>query len=186
MSRWSVLARSSVAVVVAVLAVAGLVLACTGQTPGGGSASSSAASATARASDPGVAASASAPASSPAAGPPAASLAVEGGDPVVGQLGSFTWADGGSDSPWLPGTPVTVAAGEPVTVTLADDVAVADWSARRVPAGTTDGAGAVALGGGPAPVTFAAPGPGSWSVLVDVTFADGLGAAAYYWQLTVR
>ena len=34
--------------------------------------------------------------------PPAASIAVEGGDPVTGQLGTFTWGDGGSDSPWLP------------------------------------------------------------------------------------
>ena len=186
MSRWSALARSSVAVVVIALGAAGLVLACTGQTPGRGSASSSAPAATALPSDPGVAASASAPASSPAAGPPAASLGVEGGDPVVGQLGSFTWADGGSDSPWLPGTPVAMAAGEPLTVTLADGVGVADWSARRVPAGTSDGAGAVGLGGGPSPVTFAAPGPGSWSVQVDLTFAGGLGAAAYYWQLTVR
>ena len=31
--------------------------------------------------------------------PPAASLSVEGGDPVVGQLGSFTWNGGGSDGP---------------------------------------------------------------------------------------
>ena len=29
--------------------------------------------------------------------PPAASLPVEGGDPVVGDLGSFTWMNGGSD-----------------------------------------------------------------------------------------
>ena len=35
--------------------------------------------------------------------PPAATLAAEGGDPVAGQLGSYTWAGGGSDSPWLPG-----------------------------------------------------------------------------------
>ena len=35
--------------------------------------------------------------------PPVASLAAEGGDPVVGQLGSYIWADGGSDAPWLPG-----------------------------------------------------------------------------------
>jgi len=187
MSRWSVVRRSSVAVV-AVLTLAGLALGCAGQTPGGASASSPAPApvATTLPSDPGVRASASAPASSPAAGPPGASLVVEGGDPVVGQLGSFTWADGGSDSPWLPGTPVTAAAGEPVTVTLADGVAVAAWSARRVPAGTTDGAGVVGVGGGPAPVTFAAPGPGSWSVQVDVTFAGGLGAAVYYWQLTVK
>jgi hypothetical protein len=186
MSRWFVPVRSSVADTVAALALAGLVLGCAGQTPGSGSTSSSAPAATAVPSDPGVAVSVSPSVSSRAAGPPDASLAVEGGDPAVGQLGSFTWADGGSDSAWLPGTPVAMAAGEPLTVTLADGVGVAEWSARRVPAGTSDGAGAVGLGGGPSPVTFAAPGPGSWSVQVDLTFAGGLGAAAYYWQLTVK
>jgi hypothetical protein len=185
MSRWFVV-RSSVAVVATSMVLAGLMLACTSQVPDSGSASLSAPAATAPPSDPAVSTSASAQASSPAAGPPAATLAADGGDAVAGQLGSFTWADGGSDSPWLPGTPVTVGAGEPLTVTLADGVAVAEWSARRVPAGTADGAGAVGLGGGPAPVTFAAPGPGSWSVQVDVTFGGGLGAAVYYWQLTVR
>ena len=64
--------------------------------------------------------------------------------------------------------------------------AIASWTARRAPAGTTDGAGAVGLGGGPAPATFAAPAPGSWSVQVDVTFAGDLGTAVYYWQVTVR
>jgi hypothetical protein len=186
MSRWFVPVRSSVADAVAALALAGVVLGCAGQTPGSGSTSSSAPAATAVPSDPGVAVSVSPPVSSRAAGPPAALLAVEGGDPAVGQLGSFTWADGGSDSPWLPGTPVAAAAGEPMTLTLADGVAVAEWSARRVLAGITDGAGAVGSGGGRAPVTFAAPGRGSWSVQVDVTFAGGLGSADYYWQLIVR
>ena len=119
--------------------------------------------------------------------PPSAALAADGGDPAVGQLGSYTWLDGGSDSPWLPGTPVTVGAGEPLTVTIGGGVAVADWSARRVTAGRTDGSGALALGGaaGP-PVSFAAPGIGTWSVQVTVRFANDLGSATYYWRLTVR
>jgi len=118
--------------------------------------------------------------------PPPASLAAEGGDQVVGQLGSYTWGGGGSDSPWLPGTTMAVGTGERLTVILAGGLVPADWSARRVPAGTADGSGAVRIGGGPAPVTFVATGPGSWSVQVLVRFADGLGSAAYYWQLTVR
>ena len=118
--------------------------------------------------------------------PPTASLAAEGGDPVIGQLGSFTWDGGGSDSPWLPGAPLIVGTGERLSVTLGGGVGPADWSARRVPAGTADGSGAVELGGGPSPVTFSAPGPGSWSVQVLVRFTGGLGSAAYYWQLTVR
>ncbi len=120
------------------------------------------------------------------AGPPAATLVAEGGDPVVGQLGSFTWGGGGSDSPWLPGRPVVVGAGEPLTVNVADGVDVSAWTARRVSAGTSDGTNGVGLGGGPAPITFAAPGPGSWSIQVVVTYADGLGSGAYYWQVTVR
>jgi hypothetical protein len=176
------------AVVIASLALAGLVLACAGQAPGGTaspSASPSAPAATVPGSGAAVAtASASAP--TPGAAPPQASLAAEGGDPVIGQLGTFTWADGGSDSPWLPGTPATVGAGEPLTISLADGVSIEAWSAKRVPAGTTDGAGAVGLGSGVSPATFKAPGPGSWSVQVQVTFAGNLGAGAYYWQLTVR
>jgi hypothetical protein len=129
-----------------------------------------------------------APTGSPASGaPPDATLAVEGGDPVTGQLGSFTWGDGGSDSPWLPGSPVSVGAAERATVTLAGGVVVASWVARRVPAGTLDGSGAAGLGsGGGAPIAFTVPGPGRWSVQVDVRFADQLGSGTYYWELTVQ
>jgi hypothetical protein len=118
--------------------------------------------------------------------PPAASLSVEGGDPVTGQLGTFTWGDGGSDSPWLPGSPITVGAVEPLTVTIADGVGVATWSARRVPAGATDGTGAVSLGTGGPPIAFDAPATGSWSVQVIVDFVGGLGSASYYWLVTVQ
>ena len=38
-----------------------------------------------------------------ASSPPTAALAVEGGDPTDGQLGTYTWGEGGSDAPWLPG-----------------------------------------------------------------------------------
>ena len=117
--------------------------------------------------------------------PPAASLAVDGGDAVTGSLGSFTWGDGGSDSPWLPGAPIAVGPGETLTVTLADAVPVRDWVAKRVPAGTSDGSGAVAIGRGAAtPITFTAPGPGDWSVQVLVTFGDDLGSAAYHWSVS--
>jgi hypothetical protein len=118
--------------------------------------------------------------------PPAATLAVEGGDPVAGQLGTFIWGDGGSDSPWLPGSPIAVGAGERLTVALADGVGVATWSAKRVPAGSTDGAGAVGLGTGGPPIAFDAPEAGSWSLQVTVDFDGGLGSASYYWLATVR
>ena len=118
--------------------------------------------------------------------PPAATLAVEGGDPVTGQLGTFIWGDGGSDSPWLPGSPITVGAGERLTVTIADGVGIATWSAKRVASRTTDGSGAVGLGTGGPPIAFDAPGIGSWSVVVTVDFDGGLGSASYYWLVTVR
>jgi hypothetical protein len=117
--------------------------------------------------------------------PPAASIAVEGGDPVVGELGSFTWENGGSDAPWVPGAPMRVGSGERLTLTLAAAVRIVNWSIRRTPAATF-GSGVVGMGEGSAePVTFAAPPRGSWSVNVDVWFADNLGSAAYYWLITV-
>lgn len=117
--------------------------------------------------------------------PPAASLAVEGGDPVVGELGSFTWQNSGSDGPWVPGAPIRVGSGERLTLTIASDVRIADWTVRRTP-GATVGSGIVGMGEGSAgPVTFATPPRGSWSVNVVVWFADNLGSAAYYWLITV-
>ncbi len=96
-------------------------------------------------------------------------------------------ADGGSDSPWLPGAPIAVGSGEPLKVTLAAPLAVKDWMAKRVPAGTTDGVGAVAIAeGGVAPISFPAPDSGSWSVQVTITFGDDLGSATYYWAVTAR
>ena len=118
--------------------------------------------------------------------PPAATLAVEGGEPVAGQLGSYTWDGGGSDSPWLPGTAITVGSGERLTGAIDPDVAVAAWSARRVAAGTADGAGAVSLGDGASPIAFDAPAAGHWSIQLTVGYADELGSAVYYWDVTVR
>lgn len=114
-------------------------------------------------------------------------MQAEGGDPVTGQLGSYTWADGGSDSPWLPGNPIKVGAGEPLTVVVADGPVVADWSAARVVRGTRDGAGAVSLGSADGdPIRFLAPDPGRWSVQVHVRFQGGSDSAAYYWLLDVH
>jgi hypothetical protein len=119
--------------------------------------------------------------------PPPASLRAEGGDPVAGQLGSYTWGDAGSDSPWLEGAPIRVGAGEPLTVVLDGDPPVDEWSAQRVAAGTSDGSGAMSLGSAQgAPIAFLAPGPGRWSVQVLVRFAGGSDSAAWYWLLDVR
>jgi hypothetical protein len=109
----------------------------------------------------------------------------EGGDPVVGSLGSYAWGNAGSDSPWLRGAPIRVGAGEPMTVAVADDVPVASWRARYAPSSASDPAGATALGAGVGLPTFAAPPDGSWTVEVHVTFAEGLGDATYFWRLEV-
>ena len=133
------------------------------------------------ASGPATASGSPAPTATPSMTP-----AVEGGEPVAGQLGSYTWDGGGSDSPWLPGTAITVGSGERLTGAIDPDVAVAAWSARRVPAGTADGAGAVGLGDGAAPIAFDAPAAGHWSIQLTVGYADELGSAVYYWDVTVR
>lgn len=118
--------------------------------------------------------------------PPAASISVEGGDPVVGETGSFTWQNNGSDAPWLDGSPIHVGSGERLTLTLAEPVAIENWTASRVPAAILDGATPVGLGEGTVGlVTFVGPPGGSWSVKVSVWFADNLGSAAYYWLIEV-
>jgi len=175
----------------ATVAIALVVGACTGATSSGSAEPSAAGSvsppdASATSSSAAAAPSPSVTASLSATEPPTASLAVEGGDPVTGQLGTFTWGDGGSDSPWLPGSPITVGTGERLTVTIAAPIGVATWSAKRIPEGATGGSGATGLGTGGPPIAFDAPDAGSWSVQVIVDFDGGLGSATYYWLVTVR
>ena len=123
----------------------------------------------------------------PIAEPPAATIAVEGGDPVTGDLGSFTWQNSGSDSPWLAGSPIHIGSGETLEMTLVEPVAIDTWTATRVAAATLDDTAAVGLGDGAAanPVRFTGPPPGVWSVKVSVWFAGNLGSATYYWRVEV-
>ncbi len=118
--------------------------------------------------------------------PPDALLAAEGGDPVAGQLGSFVWLQSGSDSPWLPGAPIAVGAGDSLTVSVDPDGDIRAWAARFVPAGSTGPEGAATLGEGSGPPRFEAPGPGAWTVEVFVEFAAGVGDASYFWRLEVE
>lgn len=118
--------------------------------------------------------------------PPEAFLAAEGGDPVAGQLGSFVWLQSGSDSPWLPGAPIAVGSGEPLTVSLDPDGDIRAWAARYVPADAAGPEGATTLGEGSGPPRFEAPGPGDWTVEVVVEFAAGVGDASYFWRLEVE
>jgi hypothetical protein len=122
----------------------------------------------------------------PMAEPPAAAIGVEGGDPVFGELGSFTWQNSGSDSPWLPGYPIRIGASETLMVTLAEPFAIANWQASYVPSSDLHSTTPVGLSEGTGePITFEAPPVGEWSVSVDVWFAGGIGSAAYYWLVEV-
>ena len=122
----------------------------------------------------------------PMAEPPAASIIVEGGDPVVGQLGTFTWENSGSDAPWLDGSPIHVGAGEQLTLTLARPVDIGEWRVSRVTPGNRNGIGAVGMDeGSRGPVKFQAPPPGRWSVEVHVSFAGDRGTALYFWLIAV-
>jgi hypothetical protein len=116
--------------------------------------------------------------------PPDAELSVEGGDPVTGRLGTFVWGGGGSDSPWLPGPPIRAATGETMRVTLSPDVVVSGWSGLLASAANTGGEGAVTTGSGSAVMDVTAPGAGSWTLAVTITFGD-LGSATYSWLLEV-
>jgi len=128
-----------------------------------------------------------APSSEPSAeGPPAAGMAAEGGDPVTGQLGTYVWGDAGSDSPWLPGAPIAVGVGEPLTVTFDPAIPVSTWRARMVPAAAAGPDGASSLGLGAGDPRFGAAEPGSWTVEVHVAFVAGRGDASYFWRLDVR
>jgi hypothetical protein len=126
-----------------------------------------------------------APSTSPSAAaaleePPVATLRSADGQGVPGDLGSYAIGDQGSDSPWLPGEPVTVAAGESLSIEL-DGVQVERWQAR---VGTQPDTNVEGLGEGNGPISFDAPSRGTWSLAVRVMFAGG--DASYYWGLTVR
>ena len=119
--------------------------------------------------------------------PPDGLLAVDGGDPVVGELGTWTWRNAGSDAPWLPGYAIHVGAAEQLTFAMAERVPIESWTVSRVPPSSVPGSdGVVGMGDGTTGViTVAAPPVGTWSVSVHVYFADNLGDATYYWAVTV-
>ncbi|MBI3749814.1 MAG: hypothetical protein HY262_13365 [Chloroflexi bacterium] len=119
--------------------------------------------------------------------PPDGLLAVEGGDPVVGELGTWSWNNAGSDAPWLPGYPIRVGVGERLTFALAERVPIESWTVSRVPPSSVPGNdGAVAMGDGTtSAIAVPAPPVGKWSVSVHVRFAGNRGDATYYWAVTV-
>ncbi len=118
--------------------------------------------------------------------PPAAALSVDGGDPVAGQLGPYTWGSTGTATGWLPGAPISVGDGETLLVTLDPPTDVATWSARYVPAGSDSPSGALDLPGTGEVGAFRAPPVGRWTVEVSLVFGAGRGEARYAWEVTVE
>lgn len=117
--------------------------------------------------------------------PPDATLGVEGGDPVIGELGSFSWENTGSGSPWLPGAPIRIGRGEMLFMALSEPAGLANWTVGRTPA-DTPGLDIVGIAEGvTGMVRFPAPPAGTWSVNVNVWFVGGLGSASYYWLVEV-
>ena len=119
--------------------------------------------------------------------PPDATLQVDGGDPVIGELGSWTWMNAGSDAPYLPGFPIHVGAGERLVFTMTVPVPIESWYVQRVPPSSIpNSTGVVGMGEGIGDtIWFEAPPDGTWALSVSVLFANSRGGAAYYWQVTV-
>jgi hypothetical protein len=126
------------------------------------------------------------PSAAPGELPPDAALLVAEGDPVVGQLGSYTWGQAGSDSPWLPGAAAVVDGAMSLRFGLSFDVPVAEWQARYSPPGEPAPERPVGLDAGALPLEVASPPDGSWTVALTVVFAGGRGDATYYWRIEVR
>ena len=116
--------------------------------------------------------------------PPIASLRVEGGDPAAGQLGTYSWAGGGSSSPWLPGAPIAVGAEETLVVTMDQPFIITTWTARLAPAADPEGTQAAVIAEGVGQPVLSAPKRGSWTLAVTVIFGER-GAATYAWRLDV-
>lgn len=118
--------------------------------------------------------------------PPDAVLAAEGGDPVIGQLGTYVWFGTGSDAPWLTGALLAVGSGESLRLNVVPEGRIATWEVRGLPAAAHGPEEARTIAKGHGTPAFEAPGPGTWTVEVTLEFAGGAGRAAYFWRLQVE
>lgn len=116
--------------------------------------------------------------------PPSALLSIAARPAVAGALGGYTFRGTGSDSPWLPGTPIAVpATGGAAQILLDPPVEIATWRARRAPPGDKTGVTATTTASGSGPVAFSLDGRAG-TLVVLVEFADNQGSAAWYWQMS--
>ena len=165
-------------------------------TPAGSTAIASSSAVPSSSADPSPAAPASPSVAAPtpvptAAGaePPAASLSGPSleGAPVGGALGTFTWAQQGSDAPWIvPPTGAAVGADSALSVAFDPPGTPATWIARwaRVRGGIA-GDLASATEGVAAPTLTAPDEAGTWSLQVEARFGPNQ-MAVWYWRLDVR
>lgn len=117
--------------------------------------------------------------------PPDAAVLVAGADPLLGQLGGYTWGNGGSDAPWLQGTRGAVPPDRPLQFGLSRDVAIDAWSVAYAAAGLPSPERLIPLDPTGAPLEVVPPPAGRWTVVLRVRFGQGLGDAAWYWTLIV-
>jgi len=118
--------------------------------------------------------------------PPRANLLAGNGGPVAGDLGSYVIGEKGSDSPWLPGEPVTVPADSRMTIRLEQGIAIGPWQARMTEASDAEGLNALPFGSGAGDISLTAPRAGAWTLAVTLEFAGFDGEATYYWRVSVE
>lgn len=135
------------------------------------------------------------PSARPAVGPPAAVLVAEGLAPVAGTLGSWSFDNSGSDSPWLPGAglrEVRLAVAMGPIVRLATGERIGAWSAQVAAANDTRGERSVGAGGretAEPPLEQVELEPlqaGRWVLAVRLELANGRGDATWYWLVSAR
>jgi hypothetical protein len=116
--------------------------------------------------------------------PPIAVLTFAGGEPVAGDLGTYTYRGTGSEAPWLAGEPVAVPpTGALAQVFLSEPLPIASWWARVAPTGRQPRLGEPReIGTGAGPIAFELP-TGAWTLELSVQFGDGIGDATYFWEL---
>ena len=125
--------------------------------------------------------------------PPAGVLLTAAGDEIPGILGSWTFENSGSDSPWLSarGLPgVRAVAGSRLRVRLAGGQPIGAWSARAAAATDTRGQRPIDMGArevGEPPLdelTLEVLPPGRWVLAVRLELADGRGDVTCYWLVS--
>ena len=117
--------------------------------------------------------------------PPDAAVLVAGADALIGQLGGYTWRNGGSDAPWLQGTRGAVPPDRPLQFGLSRDVPIDEWSVAYAAAGQQSPERVVPLDPTGAPLEVVPPPTGRWTLVLRMRFGEGLGDATWYWTLIV-